>query len=193
VPVQAPAVLNLLPPERRAGPDMKRAAMKAMPAVLLVLLLAAVLLLPLWQAREVVIDLHDQERKLRKQAGEVIELREKLNRKLEGMEKIRDYWQEAVPPLEVLQVLTRLLPDDTYLQQLDIKGNELTMRGLSGQASALIGLLEESAVFEDPHFLSPVTQQRGKELFHLGASIRTPFPYEMVTASETKAAEKGQD
>lgn len=192
VPEKGSASLNLLPPEHRAGPNMKQAAMKAVPAVILVLLLAAVLLLPLWQAREVVLDLQKQEQDLRKQAGGVIKLREKLNHKLEGMEKIRDYWREAVPPLEVLQVLTRLLPDDTYLQQLDIRGNKLTMRGLSGQASALIGLLEESAVFEDPHFLSPVTQQRGKELFHLGATIRTPFPYEMVTAPGAKAVEKGQ-
>jgi len=167
VPPRASVSLNLLPAELRARPDLRQLAFKVVPALVLVLLLAAVLVLPLWQAREVVIGLQQEEGRLREQAGSVMELRQELARKLEQLAKIRDYWKSVPPPLEVLQVLTHLLPDDTYLQQLDIRGDKLTIRGLSGQASALIGLLESSPAFVDPHFLSPVTQQRGKELFHI--------------------------
>ena len=182
VPPQAPPSLNLLPRELRAGPDVGRLALAVAPAAGLVLLLVAVLAVPLWQARETVVDLQQEESRLRRQAGGVIKLREALARKMEELGKIREYWKSVPPPLEVLQVLTQLLPDDTYLQQLDIRGDKLTIRGLSGQASALIGLLEASPVFVDPHFLSPVTQQRGKELFHLGATIRPRFPYEEPNA-----------
>ena len=178
---------NLLPPELRARPDFGRMALKALPALVLVLLLAAVLLLPLWQAQKVVAGLQREEQGLRHQAGQVLKLRERLQQQLAELEKIRDHWQSVPPPLEVLQVLTRLLPDDTYLQQLDIKGKRLVVRGLSGQASSLIGLLERFPAFDEPHFLSPVTQQRGKELFQLEAQIRTPFPRDTLNEKPAPA------
>ncbi len=187
-PQQVSVSLNLLPAELRPRPDLRQLAFKTAPVLLLLALLAAVLILPLWQARTLVIDLQQEENRLRRQAGSVIELRKALENKLEELKKVRDYWRSVPPPLEVLQVLTHLLPDDTYLQQLDIRGDKLTIRGLSGQASALIGLLEASPAFVDPHFLSPVTQQRGKELFHIGATITLPFPYEALNVQARDAA-----
>jgi hypothetical protein len=61
---------------------------------------------------------------------------------------------------------------------METKGTELIINGTSGQASSLIGLLQKAPGFDDPHFLSPVTQQRGKELFNLSATINMPFPRE---------------
>lgn len=190
-PEEGQAELNLLPSELRARPDIKRMVWKALPGFALLLLLAAALLLPLWQAREVVIDLQQQERQLRRQSGKVLKLREALDTKVEELEQVRDHWQSVPPPLEVLQALTRLLPDDTYLQQMEIKGDRVVLRGLSGQASALIGLLEESPLFTEPHFLSPVTQQRGKELFHLETKVRLPFPYEALSSGKRHARAGG--
>ena len=172
--------MNLLPPEDRPRPGLGRLLWRALPLFLVVALALALLALPLWQKRKVAIDLQSREARLRGQANQVLDLRERLESKRQELQTVAEQWRTAPPVLDVLMLLTRLLPDDTYLQQLNLKGRELTIRGLSGQASALIALLEASPAFEGPHFLSPVTQQRGKELFHLAATLRQPFPAEAL-------------
>ena len=167
---------NLLPARMRARPDLKRLALRSLPAVLVLVLLAAALALPLWQKRQLALSLQQKEDGLRAQASQVMKIRETLDKELRAVEALNERWQSSPPVLDVLQVLTNLLPDDTALQRMEIKGNELVINGTSGQASSLIGLLQKAPGFDDPHFLSPVTQQRGKELFNLSATISMPFP-----------------
>jgi general secretion pathway protein L len=167
---------NLLPAEMRARPDLKRLAVKSLPAVLVLVLLAAALALPLWQKRHLAMSMQQKEDGLRARASQVMKIRETLDKELRAVEAVHERWQSSPPVLDVLQVLTNLLPDDTSLQRMEIKGNELVINGTSGQASSLIGLLQKAPGFDDPHFLSPVTQQRGKELFNLSATISMPFP-----------------
>ncbi|WP_456373485.1 PilN domain-containing protein [Thiolapillus sp.] len=169
---------NLLPAEMRARPELKRLALNALPVVLVLVLLAGALVLPLWQKRELASSLQQKENALRAKAAEVMKIRETLDKELQAVQKISGQWQSAPPVLDILQVLTNLLPDDTSLQRLEIKGDELVINGTSGQASSLIGLLQKAPGFDNPHFLSPVTQQRGKELFNLSATIVMPFPRE---------------
>ena len=166
---------DLLPPERRARPDPKRLALAGLPWLVAAGLAGAALWLPLHQSARQLDELRAEERALRRQAAKVLELRQALDGELAALKQAREHWQSVPPPLEVLALLTRLLPDDTWLQQLEIKGTRLTIRGLSNQASALIGLLEKSPAFEEPKFLSPVTRQRGRELFHLQATIHLPL------------------
>ena len=172
--------INLLPPEQRPRPSVKRILWRSLPAVLVVALVIASLALPLWQKRKITMELQAREAMLRNKADKVLMLRQRLESKTRDVLHVREQWQSAPPVLDILSLLTNLLPDHTYLQQMNIKGNELTIRGLSGQASSLIALLENSPAFEEPRFLSPVTQQRGKELFHLSARIRQPFPREAL-------------
>ena len=170
---------NLLPPELRPSLNLKRLAQKMLPVTLVVVLLAAAMALPLWQKRNIAMSLQAREAALRGKAGEVIKLREKVEAEIKSLEKIRDQWQAFPPALDVLQVLTNLLPDDTSLQRMEIKGNTLTINGTSSSASSLIALLQNSPAFDAPHFLSPVTQQRGKEVFNLSARIQMPFPRDL--------------
>ncbi len=167
---------NLLPARMRARTDLKRLVLRSLPAVLVLVLLAAALVLPLWQKRQLAMSMQQQENGLRARASRVMKIRETLDKELRAVESVHERWQSSPPVLDVLQVLTNLLPDDTSLQRMEIKGSELVINGTSGQASSLIGLLQKAPGFDNPHFLSPVTQQRGKELFNLSATISMPFP-----------------
>lgn len=184
---------NLLPPELRPRVNLKRLAQRMLPAALVLVLLAAAMALPLWQKREIAISLQSREAALRGKADEVVKLREKVDEEIKSLEKIRDQWQAFPPVLDVLQVVTNLLKDDTSLQRMEVKGNELIINGTSSSASSLIGLLQNSPAFDAPHFLSPVTQQRGKEVFNLSARVNMPFPRDLeeavpATAEEEKTA-----
>jgi general secretion pathway protein L len=68
---------------------------------------------------------------------------------------------------------TRLLPDDTWLTELQIAGSEIQLAGLSGSASSLIGVLEQSGAFRDTSFRAPVMRdaETGRERFSIAAHI----------------------
>jgi general secretion pathway protein L len=46
--------------------------------------------------------------------------------------------------------LSRRLPDGTYLEKLAIEDNRLTLIGLSNEAPALIGRLQDSKLWRSP-------------------------------------------
>jgi len=74
---------------------------------------------------------------------------------------------------ELLDEVTRRVPDDSWVMQFRVEGNELVLSGYSPHASALIGLLEDSEMLEQVRFCSPVTfdQRLGAERFTLSAAI----------------------
>lgn len=75
--------------------------------------------------------------------------------------------------LEVLDDLTRRIPDDTSLDKLAINGGNLVMVGQSRAAPALVALLEASPLVADPA-LSGVVQsdpRSGRDRFTLTARV----------------------
>lgn len=75
---------------------------------------------------------------------------------------------------QILTEITDLLPDGTWLFQLELNGTEVRIRGYSPASSALIALFDESGGFSNARFRSPVTPgPRGDlERFDLSADYR---------------------
>jgi general secretion pathway protein L len=76
--------------------------------------------------------------------------------------------------LLVLRDLTERIPDDTYLQNFQLQGNDVTMQGYSERASSLVPLLLES-----PHLASLKTnwitkdpRNQGRERFNFSAKVK---------------------
>ncbi|WP_271274566.1 PilN domain-containing protein [Aliamphritea hakodatensis] len=65
--------------------------------------------------------------------------------------------QASYSTLDFLKQLTRILPDHTWINQLQINGQDIRLQGESRQASALIGLLDQSQLMTEIAFASPVT------------------------------------
>jgi len=67
---------------------------------------------------------------------------------------------------------TRILPDNTWLSDWQLAGSEVQLLGVTESASAIVGLLEQSRIFEHTTFLSPVTQDSaGHEHFHVSTQV----------------------
>ncbi len=103
--------------------------------------------------------------------------------------------------VQVLDDVTKLLPDDTWLTQLEVKSTskgkelrrELLLRGESANAGRLVSLLEESKVFIDAAPRSPTTKiQPGPgEIFDLGAQLApTPAPPPVQLASARRSTRR---
>ncbi len=77
----------------------------------------------------------------------------------------------------VLEALSQILPDHTYLTELRIEGDKLQIGGVTRDAAALIGLIEQSPHFEHAAFYAPTTRTPGDpgERFHIEAHIKPVF------------------
>ncbi|MBI4459151.1 MAG: PilN domain-containing protein, partial [Acidobacteria bacterium] len=79
----------------------------------------------------------------------------------------------AVVPLEILQELTRLLPADTWLQQLQYEGETVTLAGNAASASGVLQTLSGSPYFESPQFTSSINRTPdGQEVFRIALRLR---------------------
>lgn len=136
-------------------------ALRWVAASTLLLLLVAVLVTPLLQARQVVIDIDTRLAAVRKQALQVGRLEQQLEQQSTLVNFVRLRRLERRPTVKVLLALAETLPDDTWLQSLSVRGADVTLQGQSAQATRLVELLEETPEFESVAFTAPLTPMRG--------------------------------
>ncbi len=79
----------------------------------------------------------------------------------------------------VLEVLSQILPDHTYVTELRIEGDKLRLIGVTRDAPALIRLIEQSPNFTRATFFAPTTKGPSDpgERFHIEAQIEPVFAY----------------
>jgi general secretion pathway protein L len=189
--------LNLIPHETRPPSALWRRWQLWAPAVLVALGALAVLVVPLVQKREYAIALNKQTESAHEQAEAADALRTQLERQ-QGDYNYALAKKYAYPGVvQIIDDITRLLPDDTWITQLEMKSTvrgkdtarELTLRGESANAGALISTLEESKLVEQAALQSPTTKlQPGPgEVFVLGSRLRTGTPPEPVPVTAATA------
>jgi general secretion pathway protein L len=91
--------------------------------------------------------------------------------------------------VEFVEEVTRLMPDGTWLNRLEIRDGEMRVQGLSGTASALVGVVESSELFRDARFGSPITRdaRTGQERFNVSAKLA---PGQRAAAESGAAGDK---
>lgn len=146
----APLGVNLLPPaRRRLRTDPWRAWNWALAAVA-VLAVA----LGLWQVlanRRAAADAFEQSLEARApQARQAALQRQRLVDAVAGQTFLDQMRAGRPSAIEVLDELSRRLPDTTYLEKLAIENDRLTLIGLSTEASSLPGRLEGSKLWRAP-------------------------------------------
>jgi general secretion pathway protein L len=73
----------------------------------------------------------------------------------------------------MLEALTQVLPDHTYITELHFDSNKLQVVGISRDAPSLIRLIEQSPSFSRATFSAPTTRSSGDpgERFHIEVSL----------------------
>ena len=177
--------LNLVPDELRTVPAAWKRWQFWAPIVALAIVALAAVVLPLWQKREFAIAIINRSEAVRQQAAVSERLRAELERAAGDYNFALERKHQWPPMVRVLDTVTRALPDDTWLTQLEVRtlpkgkerDRELVMRGESGNAGRLIPVLEESGLVTQVAPRSPTTKiQPGPgEVFDLGAQLK-PLP-----------------
>ena len=77
--------------------------------------------------------------------------------------------RETIGLTQILEQLTRVLPDSAWLADFRINGNKVQINGYARAAADLIQTLEQSSYFTDAAFGAPVTSdpQKGLERFNI--------------------------
>jgi general secretion pathway protein L len=175
----SPMPFNLLPPEKRERPATSRSTVAARSLAVFVAALAlAAVIYPLWLKRSAVIEL--QPRMDSSKAG--ADVAERLAREIEKLASEHNFLvakkQGQYSTLSLLEDLSRVLPDTTWIQQLDVKSGtkvrELQLSGETGTSSKLFELLEQSGSLVNPTFKSALTKgvTPNTERFLLAAEVK---------------------
>jgi general secretion pathway protein L len=198
--------LNLLPPEMRNGTAAWKRWQFWLPIGLVTLVALVALVLPVWQKREYAIVLNQVAAEAFQQAAVSESLRTELERQVGDYNFALERKYAYPGAVQILEDVTRLLPDDTWLTQLEVKTvgrgkeaqRELMIRGESVNAGRLVTLLEESKLFTQAAPRSPTTKiQPGPgEIFDLSAQMKplappTAVPLVPAEAPAASAAASG--
>ncbi len=164
---------NLLPP----GAARSRAAfgrrLVAGLSVLTGVLVLVALYAPLHQRQEILAATEAQLARARAEALEADALKAQVEEMQERSRFVVQRKRTERSMTEVLDELTRVLPDHTWVLKLGVRDAQLTISGYSAKPSSLIGLLEQSAALTEVRFSSPVTMDRkiGLDRFNLTATL----------------------
>ena len=170
---EAPA-LNLAPSTGRKSRTASGVAMQRALGGAVVLALVAVLVLPLWFLRDTAIQLMHEAGQVRAVAMQTERLREERDALEHQARYLVSRKQEQPSTLRVLEELTATLPDDTWLRDMQMRGDRIVIQGLSASASGLIERIESSPLFEDVSFAAPVTtdSRSGSDSFQISLHVR---------------------
>ncbi len=79
-------------------------------------------------------------------------------------ERLAKRKQSDPPAILVIEVLSRALPGDTWLTNVEVRGRDVRIIGKSPNAASLIGILEGSKAFAKVRFAAPTTREAGQEI-----------------------------
>ena len=137
------------------------------------LLLGAVLVLPVWFESQAVDTLQEKIDAIEKDAKGVKALQQEIDAMIDETRLLIAEKSVAPAVVDMLNTLSTLMKDDTWLGYLQYSDGHLQVQGQSPAASTLIGVLEDSALFANARFVSPVTQDKtsGQERFQITVDV----------------------
>ena len=132
-------------------------------------LMIALAIAPVAQLRLRAIDAVNAYVALNKQAEPVVRKRENLLLSMERVASLKDLLADRVDPLYIMDLLTRLTPDDTVLQSIQVQGAKVNIAGQTSNAAALMQKLSAEVALRDVRAPAPATRPLGaaKEVFSI--------------------------
>lgn len=125
------------------------------------------------------------------QARLVAAQRQQLVETVEGINTLDQARAQRPTALEVLDELSRRLPDSTYLEKLSIEGDQLVLIGLSSEASSLVAKLQGSPLWKSPALSGAVQpdQASRRDRFTLTAQLVGAAPHQNPGAPRGNGAD----
>lgn len=168
-----PIPFDLLPAPGKQGGHAPRSSWRRGLPWLAVTLFAGWILVPVWQKHRLADSLGNALADAMTAAEEVEGLQNRVEQAAREYNSMMDLKWSRPTVMEVLEELSKRLPDDTFVIQFDFDGKSLQLQGESASASALVEQLEDSPLFRDVGFQSQLIKIPGTlhDRFHLSATL----------------------
>jgi len=178
--------LNLLPHEVRSSGAVWKRWQFWLPLGLVMAVALAAIAIPLWQKRDYAIALNALAGESRSRAAVSDALRNELETKVGDYNFALERKYAYPSAFQVVDELSRVLPDDTWLTQMEMKSiakgketqREILVRGETANAGRLVQLVEESPLFTQtaPRSQTTKIQPGSGEIFDLGLQLKPLTP-----------------
>ena len=135
----------------------------------LLLALSLVVIFPVYWQMEKIEGLETEIAAVSSEAKAASKKQQLLLARLEGQEALINKKNQHPAKLEIIRELTALLPDNTSVSKLVIDDETVSLQGESLKSSDLIETLEQTQMFKNVEFVSPVTRNpsSGMERYQL--------------------------
>lgn len=168
-----PIELNFIPIDKQLRPDKIEFTRTAILSSLCLVLMATALYFPIAQKENYITELQVSLKDYRQQALEVQKIKNEKIALVEKAQYLVNKHSSQMPPIIILNEVSKKIPDNTSLNRIIFKNNQLQLQGESDNATGLIPLLESLPFFSKVEFQSPTTVNRKtqKEKFQLRISV----------------------
>ncbi len=186
-PERRPVVFQGFGEQARYALGRKRLWWNVAGVALAVMLLAAIAATPTAQLRMRAIEATHAYEGMAAKTADVVAKRDTLIQSADKVAGLSELLAERIDGVQVLSMLTNVLPDDTALQSARIQGSKVTISGLTENASALMQKLSNQEGVKDVRAPSAATRMGGgnKESFtiELGLDAKVFGPKTVVEAA----------
>lgn len=192
---QSHGAYNLLPARFRQQTSKLSQSIQWLTAILVLLLSCAVLVWPVWQEGQAVENLKVRIKQLEKQNRIVDAQQTEIDAIRAETQKLIDIKNNSPALLAVLNELSHMLNDETWLTHMHFADNQLQIQGQSPAASTLISTLEASEYFSGVSFVSPLTQDKttGRERFQISMTVTAPVAKQTEEDTQTDNPDAGAE
>lgn len=156
------------------------------------LLVGAMAVTPIAQLRLRAIEAAVGYSELQGRAMPVVAQREAFMQAIERMGLLREVLSEQADGIRLLEVLTQVLPDDTSLQSMEVKGLKVRITGLTANAAVLMQQLGLQSGFKDVRAPVAAVRNPGASLDSFNIEFQLdPAVWSVAGASVVQAVASG--
>ncbi|MCH8819573.1 MAG: PilN domain-containing protein [Acidobacteria bacterium] len=165
---------NLIPREKRVIAERPSLVTSLVLAGLLFIMGLAVMTREYVQQQRLLAQVETQLQVLQPDVDRTMTLRTEREDRLAELDELRDFMGGRQTVLVVLKELTEIIPDGSFLQNINIQGDRVSINGFSNSASALLKTLLGSQSLEsvESRYITPDRNRPDGERFSFEARIR---------------------
>lgn len=168
------AGVNLLPESLQARVVNERTRSNWLAAAATAVLLVVVMAQSLWLRQHQINVVNQAIEDVRAEATAVQQIRKQIEDATDAASFLQVRKNANGYKVAALAELTKILPDDTYLDRLSLHAEGFQIQGKSDNAQKLIELINSSDLFESASFRGPTRadNRSNKEIFDLSATMK---------------------
>jgi len=104
---------------------------------------------------------------VRQEADKLSGIRKHNKATITHLETLARLVREQAVTIDLLKELTEVIPQDTWLRSLAVRARKIHLQGTSASATGVVKALEDSPLFNEVHFDSPVVKKGSSETFKI--------------------------